>query len=303
MSVAQSTDRGWGSIDKQNAQAIVGFLASDALKGRNAGSEENKIVVEYLVSKLKEIGISPLKTDYTESFLAINKGKRWSLDGEIPDENKVQLSNVYGMIPGENTAEYLVIGAHFDHLGMDENREGDKIFNGADDNASGVSAVLQIAKAMQLDGNKPKRTVIFAFWDGEEKGLLGSEYFMRSSAYSIKSYLNFDMIGRNTDENNPHTVTFLYTKANKMFENWVRKSTEEKQMSLQPIYKPWDNPIRGSDNASFAKRGVPILWFHTDGHTDYHQTSDELHKINWEKLVEITKVAYLISWEMANDDY
>ena len=163
MSVAQSTDRGWGSIDKQNAQAIVGFLASDALKGRNAGSEENKIVVEYLVSKLKEIGISPLKTDYTESFLAINKGKRWSLDGEIPDENKVQLSNVYGMIPGENTAEYLVIGAHFDHLGMDENREGDKIFNGADDNASGVSAVLQIAKAMQLDGNKPKRTVIFAF--------------------------------------------------------------------------------------------------------------------------------------------
>lgn len=89
------------------------------------------------------------------------------------------MANVLGMIPGERTNEYVVVGAHFDHLGIDETLAGDKIYNGADDNASGVSAVMQIARAFQASGKKPLRNVIIAFWDGEEKGLLGSKYFMQ----------------------------------------------------------------------------------------------------------------------------
>lgn len=90
-----------------------------------------------------------------------------------------------------------MVGAHFDHLGIDETLAGDKIYNGADDNASGVSAVMQIARAFQTSGKKPLRNVIIAFWDGEEKGLLGSKYFMQHCDFvkDIKGYLNFDMIG------------------------------------------------------------------------------------------------------------
>ena len=109
------------------------------------------------------------------------------------------MDNVLAYIPGKRSDEYVIVGAHFDHLGVDETLADDKIYNGADDNASGVSAVLQIARAFALSGEKPLRNVIFAFWDGEEKGLLGSKHFVQHCPFlkQIKGYLNFDMIGRN----------------------------------------------------------------------------------------------------------
>ena len=107
-----------------------------------------------------------------------------------------------GVIEGNTPQEIVVVGAHYDHLGMDGNLVGDAIYNGADDNASGVAAVLQIAQAFLATGVQPARTVIFALWDGEEKGLLGPAYFVQSfrEMAHIKGYLNFDMIGRNSDE-------------------------------------------------------------------------------------------------------
>ncbi len=97
---------------------------------------------------------------------------------------KLSMRNVLGMIPGKNTKEYVIVGgAHFDHLGIDPALDGDQIYNGADDNASGVSAVLQIARAFLASGQQPERNVIFAFWDGEEKGLLGSKYFVQTCPF------------------------------------------------------------------------------------------------------------------------
>ena len=90
----------------------------------------------------------------------------------------LSLNNVLGMIEGKNPDEIVIVGAHYDHLGTDLFLAGDRIYNGADDNASGVSAVLQIARAFLATGKQPERTVIFAFWDGEEKGLLGSRAFV-----------------------------------------------------------------------------------------------------------------------------
>ena len=118
----------------------------------------------------------------------------------------LRMANVLGVIPGQRTDEYVIVGAHFDHLGTDETLANDAIYNGADDNASGVSAVLQIARAFQASGQKPLRNVIIAFWDGEEKGLLGSKHFVQSCDFigKVKGYLNFDMIGRN---NKPDTST------------------------------------------------------------------------------------------------
>lgn len=122
------------------------------------------------------------------------------------------MRNVLGKIEGKNLGEIVIIGAHYDHLGVGPMLNGDQIYNGADDNASGVSAVLQVAQAFLATGVQPECTVIFAFWDGEERGLLGSKYFVHHFADidKVKGYLNYDMIGRNKDETNPtHVVYFI----------------------------------------------------------------------------------------------
>lgn len=216
----------------------------------------------------------------------------------------LQMSNVLGSIPGERSDEYVIVGAHFDHLGVDETLANDRIYNGADDNASGVSAVLQIARAFLATGQKPLRTVIFAFWDGEEKGLLGSKYFVQSCPFisQVKGYLNFDMIGRNNKPEQPQHVVYFYTAAHPVFGDWLKQDIARYNLQLQPDYRAWDRPTGGSDNASFALCNIPIIWYHTDGHPDYHQPSDHTDRLNWEKMIEITKAAFLNAWNLANEN-
>lgn len=312
---SQSTkEKGFATINKESAKAYIGFLASDAVEGREAGRHGGRVAGEYVKSVLQDMGLKPLNEDsYFQPFEAYSperqKRVRFSVHpdsiqkySQLPAHRKLELRNVLGYIEGKNKNEYVVMGAHYDHLGMDEVLDGDKIYNGADDNASGVSAVLQIAKAFLASGEKPERTIIFALWDGEELGLLGSEYFMQTCPFAsdIKGYVNFDMIGRNNDEQKPKYVVYFYTEAHPQFGEWLKSDIKTYGLGLEPNYRPWDKPIGGSDNASFAKRDVPVIWYHTDGHPDYHQPSDHANKINWDKLVEITKAAYLNLWNLAN---
>lgn len=312
---SQSTkEKGFATINKESAKAYIGFLASDAVEGREAGRHGGRVAGEYVKSVLQDMGLKPLNEDsYFQPFEAYSperqKRVRFSVHpdsiqkySQLPAHRKLELRNVLGYIEGKNKNEYVVMGAHYDHLGMDEVLDGDKIYNGADDNASGVSAVLQIAKALLASGEKPERTIIFALWDGEELGLLGSEYFMQTCPFAsdIKGYVNFDMIGRNNDEQKPKYVVYFYTEAHPQFGEWLKSDIKTYGLGLEPNYRPWDKPIGGSDNASFAKRDVPVIWYHTDGHPDYHQPSDLADKINWDKLVEITKAAYLNLWNLAN---
>lgn len=307
-------EKGFATINKESAKAYIGFLASDAVEGREAGRYGGRVAGEYVKSVLQDMGLKPLNEDsYFQPFEAYSperqKRVRFSVHpdsiqkySQLPAHRKLELRNVLGYIEGKNKNEYVVMGAHYDHLGMDEVLDGDKIYNGADDNASGVSAVLQIAKAFLASGEKPERTIIFALWDGEELGLLGSEYFMQTCPFAsdIKGYVNFDMIGRNNDEQKPKYVVYFYTEAHPQFGEWLKSDIKTYGLGLEPNYRPWDKPIGGSDNASFAKRDVPVIWYHTDGHPDYHQPSDHADKINWDKLVEITKAAYLNLWNLAN---
>ena len=188
-------------------------------------------------------------------------------------------------------------------MGIDPALDGDQIYNGADDNASGVSAVLQIARAFVATGKQPERNVIFAFWDGEEKRWLGSKYFVQTCPFisRIKGYLNFDMIGRNNKPQQPEHVVYFYTAAHPVFGDWLKEDIKKYGLRLSPDYRAWDNPVGGSDNSSFAKAGIPIIWYHTDGHPDYHQPSDHADRLNWDKIVEITKASFLNMWKMANE--
>lgn len=306
-------ERALNTINRSSAEATINFLASDELQGREAGFHGSRVTSEYIVSLLQWMGVSPLADSYFQPFDAYRKERQKKGRLEVhPDSiaklkqevhQKLTMRNVLGMIPGKNTKEYVIVGAHFDHLGIDPVLDGDQIYNGADDNASGVSAVLQIARAFLASGQQPERNVIFAFWDGEEKGLLGSKYFVQTCPFlsQIKGYLNFDMIGRNNKPQQPKQVVYFYTAAHPVFGDWLKEDIRKYGLLLEPDYRAWENPIGGSDNGSFAKVGIPIIWYHTDGHPDYHQPSDHADRLNWDKVVEITKASFLNMWKMANE--
>ena len=263
--------KGLDVINRSTAEAHIGFLADDDLEGREAGFRGGRIAGDYIVANLKSLGIDPVGDSYYHPFEAYHlerqkRGARW----QVHPDSVAAIKQIY---------------------------------NGADDNASGVSAVLQIARAFLATGQQPERTVVFAFWDGEEKGLLGSKAFVQSfpEIKNVKGYLNFDMIGRNNNEAKPTHVVYFYTEAHPAFGDWLKNDIKKYNLNLAPDYRPWDNPVGGSDNGSFAKIGIPIIWYHTDGHSDYHQPSDHADRINWDKVVNITKASFLNMWYMANE--
>ena len=109
------------------------------------------------------------------------------------------------------------------------------------------------------------------------------------------------MLGRNNNEVQPKGVVYFYTAAHPAFGDWLKKDIEDYRLQLEPDYRAWDNPVGGSDNGSFAKEGIPIIWYHTNGHPDYHLPGDEAAKINWNKTVDITKASFLAMWKLANE--
>ena len=281
-------ERGYRTIQSADARAIVETLASDSLQGRNAGEEGCRMAAEYIVSLLGEWGIKPLGKDgYLQSF---------TVDG-------CAMNNILAVVPGKSD-EYVVVGAHYDHVGFGEAVDGDSCYNGADDNASGVSAVLQIAHAVKKMHRTPQRGIIFAFWDGEEKGLLGSRHFVEKCAFlsHVSAYMNFDMIGRGPVDNPKH-LTYFYTASHPVFGDWLKEDMALRDFSFIPDYRAWEKPTGGSDNAWFAKNGIPIVWYHTEGHPDYHRPSDTADKIDYEKMLDITRAAFLCAWRLANYEY
>ena len=269
----------------------IGFLADSLCDGRATGGRGATEAAAWIIRQFKKAGLMPLDSTYSKHVFAGH--------GTVGH-------NIAGMLPGSRKKapdSYIIIGAHYDHLGYDPALEGDNIYNGADDNASGVSAVLQLVKAFLATGAQPERTVIFAFWDGEEKGLLGSEYFVQTfpGISKVKGYLNYDMIGRNADESNPGYLMYFYTEAHPVFGDWLKDSVEKYGLDLAPDYRAWDRPVGGSDNASFALRNVPVIWYHTAGHPDYHMPGDHTGRINWNKIVDITKASFISAWNLANE--
>ena len=300
--------RGYETITEESARAIIGFLAGDVVEGRDAGTRGGAVAAEYIVSLLKEWGVQPMDTaGYYQSFSAVKNQNNWVTEADLDLTElilrgceKREMRNILAVIPGKDPG-IVVVGAHYDHLGVDSTLTGDNCFNGADDNASGVSAVLQIAKAVNATGKQPRRTIIFAFWDGEEKGLLGSRYFVKKCTFlsDISVYMNFDMIGRGPVENPMH-LSYMYSAGNPLFGEWLRTDVKKYDFCFKPFYKASENLIGGSDNTPFARKGIPIVWYHTEGHPDYHRPSDSAEMIIYPKLTDITRAAALCVWRLAN---
>ncbi|MDR2626692.1 MAG: M20/M25/M40 family metallo-hydrolase [Dysgonamonadaceae bacterium] len=318
-----SIDAGLEIIRKQTVEAHLSFLASDALEGREAGRRGGRTAAEYIRSELKELGVKPFYETHLQSFEAYSPAREKNIDFQVnpdsiakykqlPAYRKLSLQNVVGYIEGKRKDEYVVIGAHYDHVGVDDLLVGDQIYNGADDNAASVAALLQIVRAFAASDEKPLRSIIFAFWDGEEVNYLGSEYFVENfgNTAAIKAYINLDMISRDglmpilypefiipeaTAENTATGNQFhlLYTKELSQAGERLQQDIRNHQLNIEPKPAVIAPQSRGSDYLAFSLRNVPVLWFFTGLHPDYHTPGDEIDRVDWEKLVNITKATYL----------
>ena len=227
-------------------------------------------------------------------------GLRIGLKSGVESE-LLTVRNVLGMIEGVNKGEFIVVGAHYDHLG----KYNGYIYNGADDNGSGTVGVMSIARALKATGKKPEKTIIFAAWTAEEKGLLGSDYFVKNFAGGnrIKLDLNFDMIGRSSAKDTiGNKCGIEYTKVYSGFKDLSQKHVMEYGLNLDVKYTGSERPSGGSDYTAFAEKEVPVICFMAAMHPDYHQPSDEVAKIEWKKMADIIKLGFLNINELANSD-
>lgn len=228
--------------------------------------------------------------------------------------DEFNMKNVIGIIEGSDPVlknECIVFTAHFDHTGMHDG----KIFNGADDNASGSVALLEIAEAFTHLKKKPRRTIVFAWVNGEEKGLIGSRYYVENPVFPLDKTLlniNLDMVGRSkmpSDTGNIFGMPLDITDVNELQFFWKKESSELGKMinetaseaGLRLTDMGTDLEWGGSDHMSFWSKGIPAVFFHSAVHADLHREGDDVEKIDFEKMEKTVRMCYLLAYRIANN--
>jgi Zn-dependent M28 family amino/carboxypeptidase len=284
------------SITEQNIRAELGFLASDAMQGRGSGTIYERIAAEYIGSQFRQFGLEP--GGNTDS--AGNK----SYVQRVPVGDSGATWNVIGILRGsdpQSASETIMLSAHLDHLGVDEALTGDKIFNGADDDASGCVAVMELARVL-ASGKRPRRTIYFICFGSEEPGGLGSQYFIAHSPVPLPQIIadiTFEMLGR-PDAKVPAGTLWLTG-----FERSTLGPELAKQgASLVADPHPEQHFFQRSDNYPLALRGVIAHTVSSFGlHTDYHRPSDEISKIDFPFMTRsINSLVKPIEW-LANSTF
>jgi hypothetical protein len=296
------------------------ILASDSLEGRETGKKGQKMAADYIMNHFKNIGIPPYKKNtYYQKFKVEYSGHTCKCDDcdtdflkKVLKQNKyIKGENVLGYIEGTDLKEELIIiTAHYDHLGKHE--EG--TYNGADDNGSGTVAAMEIAEAFILakkEGHGPRRSVLIMTVSGEEKGLLGSEFYTENPIYPLENTvanLNIDMIGRIDDWH--ENGDYVYLIGSDMLSQELHDISEQvnKQyigLDLDYAFNAEDDPNQyyyRSDHYNFAKNNIPVIFYFNGVHEDYHKVTDDIEKIDFNKIQTITRLVFLTAWELANRD-
>ncbi len=273
---------------------------SSTLGQKIAGKKVNKVI--QVRDKITRTG--------TPGHIIIPVDIHWKAEHQIQSTPGM---NVLGFIEGIDPVmkeEVVVVTAHYDHLGI----RGNDIYFGADDNASGTGAVLEIAQGMakaKAEGMGPKRSVLCMLVTGEEKGLLGSQYYAEHPVFPLDKTVadvNIDMIGRKDDQHPDSNYTYvigsdrLSTELHEINETVNKKYTH---LNLDYTYNRDDDPNRfyyRSDHYNFAKNGIPSIFYFSGVHDDYHRPSDTPDKIMFEKAETIARLAFHTTWELANRD-
>jgi Zn-dependent M28 family amino/carboxypeptidase len=209
--------------------------------------------------------------------------------------------------------EVLIITAHYDHEGIDKTKKGDQIYNGADDDGSGTVAVMEIARVFakaKEQGFGPRRSILFMTVTGEEKCLLGSEYYTNDPVIPLENTvvnLNIDMVGRR-DNKHKESVPYVYVIGSDQLSLTLHKLNEEMNkkyggLLFDYLYNDESHPSRlyyRSDHWNFASKNIPIIFYFDGIHEDYHKPSDEVEKIEFDLLRKRTQCVFYTAWEIAN---
>jgi len=218
------------------------------------------------------------------------------------DSEIIKARNVVGVIEGKDSENIIVVGAHYDHYGTFNGY----IWNGADDNGSGTVGIMTLAKAVMATGEKPEKTIVFAAWDGEEKGLLGSRYFVENPYKPLENIMlniNLDMISRDSEDDTLGIeVRMSYYEPYAILEEISKTNLEKYEIGLDVDYRPSMSSRGGSDHAPFAMKKIPYIFWMAGFHTDYHTPTDEISKVNYTKLTNIIRLTFLDLWEYSNTD-
>jgi Zn-dependent M28 family amino/carboxypeptidase len=252
-------------IDRNTLLNDVKTLSSDSFEGRKTGSAGNFKAADYITNRFDKIGLKSYNENYKHPFIIRNRRNE-----------QIKGINLIGYIKGKSE-KVIIISAHYDHVGVNNS----EIFNGADDNASGVAAIL--ASAKYFSENKPNNTLLFIAFDAEEMGLQGAYSFLNNPPLSkelIKLNINLDMVSHN-DKSELYAAGTFKTPAIK---DIIQHADHQTGISIKFGH---DQPDMGkddwtmqSDHGPFAKENIPFLYFGVEDHVDYHKPSDDFENIN-----------------------
>lgn len=291
------------TITAEDLKKHLYIYAGDEMEGRLTGTPGQKKAAGYLRGFYKKEGIAPAPG--TDNYFQNIPASFFNGRSDRPSEN------VVAFIKGsEKPDEVIVISAHLDHVGRDNDGN---IFNGADDDGSGNVAILEIAQAFQeavKNGHGPKRSILFLHVTAEEIGLYGSRYYTENPLIPLENTvcnLNIDMIGRIDPEkaNNPNYIYLIGSNRLSQELQDVSAEVNREYTHLELDYK-FDDPndpnrfYYRSDHYNFAKNNVPIIFYFNGVHEDYHKITDTPDKIEYELLEKRTKLIFLTAWEIAN---
>ena len=273
------------SITIDDLRGHVEYLADDALEGREAGRRGGRKAGDYLRRRLGKLRLRGAGTD-----------------GGFIQPLAPNYRNVLGLLPGshpELESQVIVVGAHYDHVGYGTRRNSrgptGYIHNGADDNASGASGLLELAEAFSMLAEPPKRSILFAFWDAEEKGLLGSRYWIARPTLPLKTVavtVNLDMIGRLRKER----LTVFGTRSGYGLRRLVSRQNEDPLLKL--VFS-WDLKPN-SDHYPFFQRSIPFLLLHTGMHDAHHTPRDDASLIGHAGLQRVTRLVFHVTHDLAD---
>jgi hypothetical protein len=293
---------GTATVSQQSVRKYMQALASDEMRGRGSATTDELAAAKYIASQLKLLKIEPAGDDggylQTVKFLRRQRG--------VPDAppQEATTTNVVGILRGRDpklAQETVLLSAHLDHLGIGREVKGDNIYNGADDDASGVTAVLELAEAL-ASGPKPKRTVVFALFGSEEIGGYGARYFQEHPPVPVESFvanLEFEMIGRPDKAVAAHT---LWLTGYDRSDLGAELAAHGALLVADP--HPEQHFFQRSDNYVLARKGIIAHTVSSYGlHSDYHQPSDDLAHIDFAHMAEsIASMVGPVRW-LANSDF
>jgi hypothetical protein len=272
------------SITAEDLQQHVDFLADDALEGRLPGTEGSRQARAYLQAQLERLEIRPAGDGGT------------FLQASGPDYR-----NVLGILDGSGPRlkdEVVLVGAHYDHVGYgtEENSAGPvgQIHNGADDNASGTSAVVELAEAFTRLPGPPKRSILFAFWDAEEMGMVGSKHWCEYPTVPldrVAAVINLDMIGRLRD----NRLTVYGSRTSHGFRRFLSQENDDLDLRLDFSWELEDD----ADHYAFFQRGIPVLFLHTGVHDQWHSPADDADLINSQGMNRVVRLAFSLLYDLA----